>query len=753
MNKFIGKRLRRSLMAGLASVAVLILLHVLAKSYVVGQVEKRVRDTMLECRAFHQYVQRDMHPAYYRLVGEGRLPEGFYAPELLSSSYIARTLQQHYNEERRNAGLPEIHYKIAAEDSRNPVNEADARERTLIGWFNEDKTRTEYREVVKEDGKTHLLYARPFLAVEQRCLKCHGDPEDAPAELRDTYGWTGGWNRKVGDIVAAEFIRSPLEGEFDTAMVFMAGAVVVLAAGLTLLLFNSRLRTIAASRTKDLQESEARLRQVAETIEDVFWVTDCSSHKTVFASQAYEKIWGRPLRDLYNDARNWADAIHPEDRRRAWETFVRLEAGHTYDEEYRIIRPDGSVRWIRDRGYPISGDDGGVDRVIGIAQDITERKLMEDRLRESEARFRELFTNMTSGVAVYSVEERGTRFVLKDMNEAGERISSTEREDVVGRSVLEVFPGIQEMGLLDVLQEVWRTGTPARHPATVYKDDRIERWYENQVYKLPSGEVVALFEDVTNRKQAEEAARSAQERLLALQRDETERVRSELDRVREQLVQQTRLATVGQVAASIAHELRNPLGAVRNAAYYLKRHVPAESPKLPEYLGIIEHEVESADRVIRDMMEMVRAKQPVTQDVELGKLISEVSGKAFPHGNIRCKVLLEQRPFTVRADPGQLRQVFDNLLTNAGQAMSGQGEIVLKAWRSGDYDIITIQDSGPGIAPECGDRVFEPLYTTKAKGTGLGLTICRQIIQRHGGTITVAQTDTAGAMFRVELPH
>jgi len=134
-----------------------------------------------------------------------------------------------------------------------------------------------------------------------------------------------------------------------------------------------------------LREREARLKQIADTIEDVFWTTDWSSKRTVFASPAYERVWGRSLEDLYSNAEAWADAIHPDDRQRAWETFLHMEQEGSYNEEYRIIRPDGSTRWIRDRGFPVRDDRGEVYRAVGIAQDITERKQAEEERQRLEA--------------------------------------------------------------------------------------------------------------------------------------------------------------------------------------------------------------------------------------------------------------------------------------------------------------------------------------------------------------------------------
>jgi PAS domain S-box-containing protein/putative nucleotidyltransferase with HDIG domain len=126
-----------------------------------------------------------------------------------------------------------------------------------------------------------------------------------------------------------------------------------------------------------IRESEERLRQIADTLEDTSWITDWETHKTLFASPAYEKVWGRSLQDLYEDRRNWVDAIHPDDRTRAWENFKKLKPDEIYDEEYRIIRPDGTARWIRDRGYPVLDENGKAYRVAGIAQDITEKKQRE----------------------------------------------------------------------------------------------------------------------------------------------------------------------------------------------------------------------------------------------------------------------------------------------------------------------------------------------------------------------------------------
>ncbi|MBC8869068.1 MAG: response regulator [Planctomycetes bacterium] len=259
--------------------------------------------------------------------------------------------------------------------------------------------------------------------------------------------------------------------------------------------------------------------------------------------------------------------------------------------------------------------------------------------------------------------------------------------------------------------------------------------------------------DVTERRQAVDEARRAQRELLDQQRREMERVEAELEKVRSELVRTTRLAAIGQVSASIAHELRNPLGSVRNAVYYIKRHTPEDNPIVAEFLDIIDEEVSASDRIIGNLLEMTRAKATMKQVVDLAELVGDVFSKAKNAEQVFCRIEVAPEPFEVQADPGQLRQVIVNLVDNAVQAMSGDGELLVNAIRSDDSDIIILSDAGPGIPANVRESLFEPLVTTKAKGVGLGLTICCQIIEGHGGTIDVVDVEQGGAAFRVRLPR
>lgn len=162
--------------------------------------------------------------------------------------------------------------------------------------------------------------------------------------------------------------------------------------------------------------------------------------------------------------------------------------------EMGIVKGHSAVTWISVTAAPIPLKDYGV----AIAySDITDRKKAEQELLENELKFRELFDNMSSGVAIYKANKDGNDFLFKNLNRAGERIDNLKSQDIIGKSLLGIFPAIKEFGLFDILQRVWQTGVPESHPASLYKDARITGWRENYVYRLPTGEVVSVYEDVT----------------------------------------------------------------------------------------------------------------------------------------------------------------------------------------------------------------------------------------------------------------
>ena len=155
-------------------------------------------------------------------------------------------------------------------------------------------------------------------------------------------------------------------------------------------------------------------------------------------------------------------------------------------------------------------------RVEELEKEAIEHKHVYHDLRKIDDRYRALFKNMLDGVAIYEARNDGEDFVFVDINEVGEKISEITRDNTIGQSVLDIFPGVKELGLFEVFQRVWKTGKPELYPTSLYKDERVSHWVENSVYKLPSGEIVAVYSVETERKQAEEALRESEERYRSL---------------------------------------------------------------------------------------------------------------------------------------------------------------------------------------------------------------------------------------------
>lgn len=169
---------------------------------------------------------------------------------------------------------------------------------------------------------------------------------------------------------------------------------------------------------EQLRLSEERFRQLAENITEVFWMTDPAKHEILYISPGYEKIWGRTCENLYENPAAWMDAIHPDDRDRVMRSAISKQVLGSYDEEYRVVRPDGIIHWIRDRAFPIKDQAGQVYRVTGIAQDITERKLAEDQLRNAKE-FSETLIQ-TANVIILGLDTEGN---IDIFNETAEKIT------------------------------------------------------------------------------------------------------------------------------------------------------------------------------------------------------------------------------------------------------------------------------------------------------------------------------------------
>ncbi|MBN2442664.1 MAG: response regulator [Spirochaetales bacterium] len=381
----------------------------------------------------------------------------------------------------------------------------------------------------------------------------------------------------------------------------------------------------------------------------------------------------------------------------------------------------------------------GIGASVGIA---LARKQTDLALRESEERFRELFTQINSGIAVYEAVDNGKDFVFLDFNATGEKIDKRARDHVIGRKVTDVYPGIEESGLLDILQSVWKTGIPEYQPNSFYKDDRVSGWRENRVFKLPSGKIVAVFDDISERKQLEE-----------------------------QLRQAVKMKAIGQLAGGIAHDFNNALTPLLTICDILLSQL---DPELPIHEDI--KEIQDCGQRCADLTRQLLAfgrRQPMKfiilnlNDiiVTMDKMLSRVIGE-----DINLIKHLNPNLGNVKADAGQMEQIIANLVINARDAMPHGGKLIIDTNNitldaeysknhidvvPGDYVMMAVSDTGTGMDAETQTKIFEPFFTTKekGKGTGLGLSTVIGIVKQTNGHIWVYSEPGKGTTFKIYLPR
>lgn len=257
--------------------------------------------------------------------------------------------------------------------------------------------------------------------------------------------------------------------------------------------------------------------------------------------------------------------------------------------------------------------------------------------------------------------------------------------------------------------------------------------------------IIGAYNDVTER------LKGAHDRLTC----EVGRLRDELRAKNEELRRRERLAALGEMAAGLAHEVRNPLGGIALYASKLEREL-TEQPSARRAAHKIVHGVKSLDRLISEILDFAQEDRLDLADCRLGDVLAaalESVDAWAAEGTGTIVVETAAHDLRLTCDPARLRQVVINLLMNGLQAVSAGGEVRISAAVSNDaMTEIAVSDNGPGIAPDCLDRIFNPFYTTKATGTGLGLAIVHRIVEAHGGTITAGNGPQGGACFVVRIP-
>ena len=397
---------------------------------------------------------------------------------------------------------------------------------------------------------------------------------------------------------------------------------------------------------------------------------------------------------------------------------------------------------------------GKKSMLAGYTIDITERKITQDELAESERRFREMFS--TVKLITLILDEKGN---ITYCNDFLLDLIGWTREELVGKNwFFTCLPKRLQGEVHDIFLEAFKSGhVPPYHENEIITKSGEERiiFWNNVTFCDSSGRVIgsaSIGSDITDRKKEQLTLEKYNSELEAAVATRTE----ELQQAQEQLIRNEKLAVLGQLAGGVGHELRNPLGVISNAVYYLSMVQPDADPKIKKYIQMIATETRNAEKIISDLLDFARIKSVDKVKVNFDELISyTLERRPSPEGIILVKNIPTELP-EVDVDPKQIDQVLENLIVNAYQAMPDGGTLTISAEetvRVGRTFIkVTVKDTGEGITNENLPKMFEPLFTTKTKGIGLGLAVSKKLLEANEGEIEVKSEQGKGAEFIVYLP-
>ena len=499
----------------------------------------------------------------------------------------------------------------------------------------------------------------------------------------------------------------------------------------------------------ELRQMERRLEAAQRVAHVGWWERDYAGGR-MLVSDVVAEIYGIADQPRVIDLAEWMKLlptiIHPQDYPRALAASeAALRGGPRYDMEYRVVHRDGTVRVVHSQADVTRVESGRPVRQFGVAQDITELRQAEQELRASEARFRTFVDHATDAFFLHD-----QNLTLVDVNrQACESLGYT-REELIGMHPREFDAGLSEASVAQIADRVGGGETVTfetlhrRKNGIVFPVEIRARKFDTREKRFH----LSFARDISERKLAEETLRDKDNAL--------QMARTELARV-------SRLTTLGELTASIAHEVNQPLGAMVTNAAACARWLAAKPPDMEEARAALDNIVSDGKRageVIARIRGLTKREMPRMELLDVNRKVMEVVALAeheLRSQDIVLRTDLDRALPPVAGDRVQLQQVLLNLIVNAIEAMSGvqdrPRELTIASARSdANAVVVEVRDSGPGFKQESTERVFEPFYTTKAQGIGIGLSISRSIVEAHGGRLWAMANSPHGAVFRFTLP-
>ncbi len=495
--------------------------------------------------------------------------------------------------------------------------------------------------------------------------------------------------------------------------------------------------TVRKQYERDLKDSEERLRNLFERVRHGLFISskegkflDCNQallDMLDYSSKAECLNIDLP-HDLY---------VNPEDRMIFQERIER--DGYAKDMEVEFKKKDGQKITVLLTGYPIRDEKEGIVGYQGINLNITERKRIEEELRETNEFFRNLIERSVDGII--ATDMKGNIFIF---NKGAEDLTGYSGSEVVGKlHITDLYPKGMAKQVMEKLRssEYGGVGKLTPIPLTILNraGDQVPIQLSAALIYDRSGQEVAtvgIFTDLRPRLQMEK----------------------KLEETHLQLVSSEKMASLGKLAAGIAHEINNPLGGILIYSSLLMEDLPPDDPKKPDLEKIVQ-EAGRCKEIVKSLLEFARQTEPKKESVDINRAITGglffLENQALFH-NIRITKRLDPSLPWVIGNAGQLKQVFLNIIINAAEAMHGSGELTITTFPSPDHTSIFMEftDTGEGIPEENLSRIFEPFFTTRdvGKGTGLGLATSYGIVESHGGKIGVKSKVQEGTTFTIELP-
>ncbi len=397
---------------------------------------------------------------------------------------------------------------------------------------------------------------------------------------------------------------------------------------------------------------------------------------------------------------------------------------------------------------PLRDETGRVRGATCIFHDITMRRLQQIKLLEGEKQKRAILDNIPD---IAWLKDRDGRFVAVNTPLAVSA-GRARPDELLGLTDLDLWPReLAERYRADDA-EIMQSGLNKRVEEPFVDSQGVTHWIETFKTRIvgENGEVIGttgIARDITERKRAERALRITNDELER----RVEMRTAELAEAQENLVRKERLAVLGQLAGGVAHQIRNPLAAIMNATYVLKRHLsPEQHPNVEDAIRIIHDEVRHANVIITGLLDYARVRTPDRHPASIVEIIERALGADWIPASVEVHRAIEEVPL-LNLDADQMHGAFFNLVRNAIEAMPDGGKLRVEVRTEVDQVVIAVEDTGPGLSPQVRAHLFEPLHSTKPMGIGLGLVTARTFIEAHGGRIAHVALPH-GARFEIRLP-